>query len=117
MAKFVDNSVFYCTKCGQRGVPVLRTKGKERSAGHLKKLYCLNCKEEVNHAETKELTSYSFKDFAFEFKYNNFTATGERKQEYSQLKAKKLKNWQLFMESEEYLNEKFVDTCRMSSIG
>ena len=33
-------SDFYCTECGRKGIPIIRIAGKEREAGHLKKLYC-----------------------------------------------------------------------------
>ena len=35
----VTTSEFYCTKCGSRGIPIARRAGKQREAGHLKKLY------------------------------------------------------------------------------
>ena len=45
---------FYCTKCGSKGINVPRIKGKLREPGHLKKLFCLKCQEEVNHVETTD---------------------------------------------------------------
>ena len=47
------SSEFYCTCCGRKGIPIPRKKGSEREAGHLKKLYCIYCKEEVNHIECR----------------------------------------------------------------
>ena len=49
----MKTSRFFCTKCGREGLPVHRKKGQERKGGHLKKLYCIYCKEEVNHIECK----------------------------------------------------------------
>lgn len=91
MAILTDNSVFYCTKCGQKGMPVLRRKGAEREAGHLKKLYCLNCKQEVNHVETKEWTKYDHDCFLLEFEYGNFDEEGNRKIQYGFFKDKLVK--------------------------
>ena len=34
---------FYCTQCGERGIPVHRKYGQFREVGHLKKLYCKAC--------------------------------------------------------------------------
>ena len=31
---------YYCTECGNRGIPVLRKAGQSKEPGHLKKLYC-----------------------------------------------------------------------------
>lgn len=47
-------SSFYCTECGNKGIPVIRKKGQLRKSGHLKKLYCLHCRKETNHVEIKE---------------------------------------------------------------
>lgn len=44
---------FYCTKCGAKGMPLARKKSKLREAGHMKKIYCIHCKEEVNHIEIR----------------------------------------------------------------
>jgi len=50
MTRF-ENHQFYCTKCGNRGLPVWRNPAAQRGKGHLKKLYCIYCQEEVNHYE------------------------------------------------------------------
>lgn len=44
---------FYCTKCGRAGLPLPRRKESLREKGHLKKLWCPWCKEEVNHYECR----------------------------------------------------------------
>ena len=38
MSGFSLESEFYCCKCGTKGIPIARKKGKAREAGHLKKL-------------------------------------------------------------------------------
>lgn len=45
---------FYCIKCGNKGIPLMRNQGfKQRH--HRKKLYCPFCKQEVNHIECSNL--------------------------------------------------------------
>lgn len=73
----ITTSEFYCTKCGRRGIPIARRIGSQREAGHLKKLYCLNCKEEVNHAEVRPFGDYNYEDFLEEFNLGRFV-NGER---------------------------------------
>lgn len=80
------NSNFYCCKCGQKGIPIARLKGRERKAGHLKKIYCLHCGKEINHVECKPFSKYDYKDFIFERGANNFNENGERKVPYGILK-------------------------------
>ena len=51
MAKgFVEHS-FYCINCGKKGIPLQRRTGHKHGKFHMKKLYCLYCKQEVNHIE------------------------------------------------------------------
>jgi hypothetical protein len=42
---------FFCTSCGNEGIPIMRSTGALREKGHLKKLYCIYCQKEVNHYE------------------------------------------------------------------
>lgn len=74
MAKFNKGtqSRFFCTQCGREGLPVIRKKGQEREAGHLKKLYCIYCKQEVNHAEIREIGGYNIDDFTKEYNLGRF---------------------------------------------
>jgi len=66
-------SRFFCTKCGKEGIPIQRKKGQERESGHLKKLYCIYCGEEVNHVEIKEDNpAYTLEDFKEEFELGRF---------------------------------------------
>ena len=82
--RFIEGE-FYCTECGSRGIPVQRKIGQEREAGHLKILYCLKCKKEVNHVECKPWTKYNYDDFLIEMKYHNFK-DGNRVRPYGELK-------------------------------
>ena len=77
--KMAAPSRFFCTKCGQENmITIARKKGQEREVGHLKKLYCFFCKEEINHAEIKENNiNYTYEDFLEEFNSGRFVE-GER---------------------------------------
>ena len=44
---------FFCTKCGKEGIMLPRKRGHERERMHKKKLYCIFCKDEINHIECK----------------------------------------------------------------
>ncbi len=81
-------SDFYCTKCGNKGVPIFRTVGQEREPGHLKKLFCLNCQEETNMVEVRQIGKYNLDDFWIEYEYNNFTKDGTRKEPWKQFVSK-----------------------------
>lgn len=67
-----DLSEFYCTCCGKKGIPVMRKPGQTREPGHLKKLYCLYCKEETNHVEIRSYGRYYYEDFLDEFELGRF---------------------------------------------
>lgn len=88
MKQLANTSSFYCTCCGNKGIPIARWRGAERNAGHLKKIYCLKCKKEVNHVECKMFSKYDYEDFLLEFNYNNFNENGERKEKYGVFKDK-----------------------------
>lgn len=89
MCKNIIGHEFYCTKCGKKGIPVVRQKGKERELGHLKALWCLNCKTEVNHVEINPNSeNYTYQDFMLEFNNNNFDENGNRILTIGQLKNK-----------------------------
>ena len=87
MGRNLIMSDFYCTRCGSKGLPVWRKTGAEREAGHLKKLWCLRCRQETNHVECKPFTHYEYKDFVTEFEYDNFTEDGQRKRMYGELRS------------------------------
>lgn len=80
-------SEFYCVKCGNKGVPIWRKKGQNREAGHLKKIYCIHCKEETNHCECSGF-KYSHDDFIFEYENGNFDEDGNRKLSMGKLRNK-----------------------------
>lgn len=86
-AKNIIFSQFYCTHCGKKGIDIPRKIGQAREDGHLKKLYCFNCKMETNHVECKSITPYSYEDFKLEYEYNNFTEDGLRIYTLKQLKS------------------------------
>ena len=65
-------SQFFCTQCGNEGLPLMRPKGKIREAGHLKKLYCVHCKQEVNHVEIRDGGDYTKEDFMREYSLGRF---------------------------------------------
>lgn len=92
MATTCYDRVWYCTKCGKQ-IPYIipRQVSKLHRVGHLKKLWCLNCKQEWNAAETEEWTKYSRADFFFEFENGNFSENGERILPYGQFRMKMYK--------------------------
>ena len=55
---------FYCINCGNKGIPLMRKQGFKHEGMHRKKLYCVHCKQEVNHVECKTY------DEVEEFRYN-----------------------------------------------
>ena len=69
---------FYCTQCGEHGIPVHRKYGQFREVGHLKKLYCLTCGKETNHAECISASKYDSSTFFEEFNDGNFDSEGNR---------------------------------------
>ena len=79
-------SDFYCTCCGNKGIPVMRKVGAEREPGHLKKLFCLYCNDEKNMVEIKSNGKYTLEDFLIEFNNGNFI-NGERQLPYKQFLA------------------------------
>ena len=44
---------FFCTRCGRIGIPIPRKKNGQRERFHKKKLYCIYCRQEINHIECK----------------------------------------------------------------
>lgn len=81
--KMASISKFFCTNCGNEGIPIYRKQGQERKSGHLKKLYCLHCQKECNHVEIKDAGDYDYENFKEEFSLGRFY-NGE-KQEIKQL--------------------------------
>lgn len=81
-------SDFYCTECGNQGIPLARTLWQQREAGHLKKLYCSYCRKETNFVEIRPNSPYTVDDFRIEFEEGNFE-NGERKMTYCQCLARR----------------------------
>lgn len=79
---------FYCTQCGNKGIPLARGLYLQREAGHLKKLYCAYCKKEVNFVEVKPKGPYTVEIFKTEFEKGNFDNMGNRKMTYRQCLSK-----------------------------
>lgn len=65
-------SEFYCVQCGNKGMPIPRTEAKKREFGHMKKLYCLHCKEEVNHIEIVQFGTYTKEQFKKDYEAGKF---------------------------------------------
>lgn len=79
----IEMSEMYCCKCGNKGIDIPRKINHNREAGHLKKLYCIHCKQEWNHAEIRPMyTDYNLTDFKLEMQYGNFDEEGNRKEPY-----------------------------------
>ena len=45
---------------------------KKEKHGHLKKLYCIYCQRETNHAEIREIGGYNEEDFKQEYNLGRF---------------------------------------------
>lgn len=65
-------SDFYCVECGTKGIPIPRRNGSQREPGHLKNLFCFNCKKETNHAEVRPFGTYTLDSFREEFEAGRF---------------------------------------------
>lgn len=73
--KNMEHHDFYCLKCGQLGIPIMRQRGHERGKFHRKKLYCLRCKQEVNHMECR--TDEEVREFKDAFERGEFVNEAE----------------------------------------
>lgn len=85
-------SKFYCCSCGKQVITLQRRNSRQREAGHLKKLFCFNCKKEWNCAEVREdyyNNSYTLEDFKIEFEGKNFDENGNRILPYRQFIAER----------------------------
>lgn len=56
-------STFFCVQCNNQ-ISLPRKSSRQRERGHLKKIYCVKCKTEVNHSEQREFDWEDFKDEA-----------------------------------------------------
>lgn len=46
---------FYCMNCGNKGIPLSRYVGHQHAKFHRKKMYCIFCKQEMNHVECRNM--------------------------------------------------------------
>ena len=83
----ITDEEFYCTQCGNKGIPIPRRRTFKREAGHLKNLFCIYCNKETNHVECIPNSKYTKEDFIIEFENKNFTKDGQRKLTYNELKG------------------------------
>lgn len=63
-------SYFYCTNCGNSTIPLPRKTAKQKSPGHLKKMYCPHCKEIYNCYECHD--EQDIEEFKERFKNGEF---------------------------------------------
>ena len=56
---------FYCIRCGNKGIPLSRNRGHQHGRFHRKKLYCIHCHEDTNHAEVRHLGKYMYQDYFY----------------------------------------------------
>ena len=61
MGNKTESHDFYCLLCGNKGIPIARKRSNLKESLHRKKLYCVNCKTEVNHIECR--TDREVKEF------------------------------------------------------
>lgn len=66
---------FYCIKCGNKGIPLMRNEGFQHERFHRKVIYCWHCKEEVNHVECK--TTEDVEQFKIDFENGVYTDEAE----------------------------------------
>lgn len=57
MNRFTIPKTLKCSDCGNI-VVIHRKMSKNKKAGHLKKLYCIKCRKEVNHIELSTYDLY-----------------------------------------------------------
>ena len=77
MGRAYDEHSFFCIKCGNRGIPLSRKQGHQHERFHKKKLWCVHCREEVNHIECKtfdevETFKENFKKGVYKNELNDF---------------------------------------------
>ena len=72
----METHEFYCTACGNRGIPISRNSASQRGKGHLKKLYCIHCRREVNHYEC--YTEQDVKKFKMKFERGDFISMNSK---------------------------------------
>ena len=71
---------FFCLKCGNKGIPIGRKQGFQHGKYHRKKLYCIHCREEVNHMECR--TQEEIDEFRNAFERGEFVNEAEESISY-----------------------------------
>lgn len=61
---------FFCTHCGQEGLPIARKRGHLKEHLHKKKLFCIYCGQEYNHVEC--VTDEDVKEFKERFEQGEY---------------------------------------------
>lgn len=77
MGRAYNEHSFFCIKCGNKGIPLSRKQGHQHERFHKKKLWCVHCREEVNHIECKtfdevETFKENFKKGVYKNELNDF---------------------------------------------
>ena len=76
----MDLHDFYCLNCGKKGIGLMRKYGAQRESLHRKKLYCIYCKEEVNHIECKNFEEVEI--FRINFKEGVYVDEAKESMDY-----------------------------------
>lgn len=63
-------SIFYCTNCGNRNYGLPRKANRLKKGGHLKKVYCVHCREVYNNYECR--TVLDIEEFKEKFENGEF---------------------------------------------
>ena len=84
--RIVEHS-FYCIQCGKKGIPLARQVGHQRSSFHRKKLYCVYCKQEVNHVECRNYEEVE----KFKEDFENGVFEDEAKESISYVRTEQMK--------------------------
>ena len=72
MSRAVTYSTFYCTECANK-ISLPRLKSKQREKQHLKNIYCIKCKYQVNHYEVRDCDNdFIFEEFLQQVKNKEF---------------------------------------------
>ena len=102
-----ENHDFYCMNCGRKGIPLSRRVSLQHGKFHRKKLYCIYCKEEVNHIECK--TPEEVEEFKENFK--NGVYKDEAQDSLSYVRTRRIGQDDLRQEGNGTGNDLQVCTC------
>ena len=98
---------FYCMNCGHKNMSLSRRNSHQHGRFHRKKMYCVFCKQEVNHIECK-----SYED-VLEFKENfeNGVYKDEAQDSLSYVRTSRIRQDDLRQEGNGTGNDLQVCTC------